>query len=281
LIDGDHGTMFRGLKRNESEIPVSLEPSQKAESRVRKRSLIFGLIIVTIIAIVSIYALFQSPMLGVGAKATELQLDYHVGEKMSYEMDVEMQMLGTTISETIRFEMEVKNFDGGNYTVKYTILASTKEQSFTLKMNETGHLVENNELPNDLNEILSYLPLVPGFGSYLTGEEVRVGDSWEIPFNVPEMDFDGKMNFVITEFSKVDVPAGTYDVFKIRVESSDFNIEAEGVQVDLEMEGVLSLEKDTCRLVDLDLTLVLETNLEDQTGSIVMNLNMTLVEHIE
>ncbi|MFX1514634.1 MAG: hypothetical protein ACFFCQ_18875, partial [Promethearchaeota archaeon] len=227
---------------NESEIPVSLKPSQKAESRLRKKSLIFGLAIITIIAIVSIYALFQSPTLGVGAKTTELKLDYHVGEKMSYEMDVGMQMFDTSISETMRLEMEVENFDGENYTIKYTILAGTEEHSFTLKMNETGHLVENKGLPDDFNETFPYLTLVPGFGSYLTGEEVRVGDSWEIPFDVPEMDFEGKMNFVITELSKVDVPAGTYDAFKISVESSSFNIEAKGVQVDLEIDGVLSLE---------------------------------------
>lgn len=271
--------MSRALLKNESEIPVSLEPSQKAESRLRKRSLMFGLVI-AIIAIVTVYALFQSPMLGVGAKATELKLDFVIGEKMTYEMDVGMQMFDTTISETITLEMEVQDFDGENYTIKYSILEGTEENSFTLKMNEIGHLVESTELPEDLKETFSYLPMVPGFGSYLTGEEVKVGDSWEIPFDVPEMDFEGKMSFVIAELCNVDVPAGTYNVFKISVESSGFNIQAEGIQVDLEMDGILSLEKDTCRLVDLDLTLTLETILEQQTGSIDMNLKMTLVEHL-
>ena len=109
----------------------------------------------------------------------------------------------------------------------------------------------------------------------------KVGDSWEIPFDVPEVGLEGKISFVVTELGKVDVPAGTYDVFKIGVESSGFNIEAEGVQADLEMNGVLSLEKDTCRLVDLDLALTLETVIEDQTGSIDMNFEMTLIEHLK
>ena len=273
--------MSRTAITNESEISVSLEPSKKAGSRLRKRPLIFGLVVVTIIAILSIYALFQSPMLGVGAKATELKLDYYVGETMAYEMNIGMQMFNTTISETIKLEMEVQDFDGENYTVKYAISAGNEEHSFTLKMNETGQLVEGNELPDNLNETFSLLPVMPGFGSYLTGEKVGVGDSWEIPFDVPEMDFEGKMSFVITELSKVDVPAGTYDVFKIGVESSGFNIEAEGVQADLKMDGVLSLEKDTCRLVDLDLSLTLETAIEDQTGSIDMNFKMTLIEHLK
>jgi hypothetical protein len=280
LIDGEHGTMFRGLK-NESKTPESFEPLQKAESRFNKRSLILGLTVVTIIAAISIYALFLSPMLGVGAKATELKLDYSVGEKMRYEMDVEMQMFDTTISEKAMLEMKVQNFDGENYTIRYSILAGNEENSFTLKINETGNLVDQNELPQDLDEIFSYLPLMPGFGSYLTGEEVKVGDSWEIPFDVPEMNFEGKMSFLVTELGKVDVPAGTYDVFKISVESSDFNIESEDVKVDLEMDGFLSLEKGTCNLVNLDLTLTLKTNLENQSGIIDMNFKMTLIEHLK
>lgn len=273
--------MFRALIKSGSEIPISFEPTQKAESGLGHRKLMLGLVVVTIIAIISIYALFQSPMLEVGAKATELKLDYSVGEKMTYEIDVGMLMFDTAISETIRLEMEVQDFDGENYTVKYAVLAGTEENLFTLKMNETGQLVENNELPDALEETFSYLPLMPGFGSYLTGEEVRVGDSWEIPFNVPEMDFEGNMSFVIVELGKIDVPAGTYDVFKISVESSGFNIEAEKVKVDLGMDGVLSLEKDTCRLIDLDLMLAFDTTFEDQTGSIDMNFKMTLIEHLK
>lgn len=273
--------MFRGLNGNTSEIPVSSGPSRKVESGVRKRSLLFALVIVTIIAVVSFYALFQSPMLQAGVKASELKLDYSIGEKMTYEMNMGMHMFNATISETIMLQMKVQNFDGENYTVNYTISAGTEEHSFVLKMNQTGHLVENSELPDDLDETFSFLLGIPGFGSYLTGEEVRVGDSWEIPLDIPEMDFEGKMGFSVSELGKVDVPAGSYDVFKISIESSGFNIEAEGVQVDLEMDGVLSLEKDTCRLVDLDLTLSLDTILEGQNRSIDMNLEMTLIEHLK
>jgi hypothetical protein len=275
------GAMFRAFITNESKIPVSPEPSQKAGPRFGKRSLMLGLAIVAIIAVASIYALFQSPILGVGATGTELKLDYNVGEKMTYQMDVGMQMLDTNISETTTLEMEVQDFDGENYTIKYTISAGAEEDSFTLKMNETGHLVENNELPDNLDEIISFLPSVPGFGPFLTGEEVKVGDSWEIPLDVPEMDLEVKISFVINELGKADVPAGTYDVFKISVESSGFNIEMEGIQVDLEMDGVLSLEKDTCRPVDLDLMLTLETTIEDQTANIDMNLKMTLINHVK
>lgn len=272
--------MFSTIIGMASEIPVSPGPSQKAKPRLRKRSLMFGLFVVTIIAFLSIYALFQSPMLGVGAKVSELRLDYCVGEKMTYETNFGIQMFDATISETIMLKMEVQNFDGENYTLGYTILAGTEEHSFVLKLNQTGHLVGKSELPDDLDETFSYFLGVPGFGSYLTGEAVTVGDSWEIPFDVPETDFEGKISFVITELGKVDVPAGTYDVFKICVGSSGLNIEAEDVQLDLEMDGVLSLEKDTCHLVDMGLTLVLETIIEDQTRNFDITLKMTLVEHL-
>jgi hypothetical protein len=268
--------MFKASLNSSSEESVLPETSQTT-SRLRKTSLILGLVIITIIAVASIYAFSQSPSFGVGA--TELRLDYNVGEKMTYEITVGMQMFDTMVSETVTLEMEVQNFDGENYTVGYTILAGTDETSFTLKLNETGHIVENSELPDDLDETFSYFLGVPAFGSYFTGEKVSVGESWEIPFDFPEIDLKGKMIFVITETSKVNVPAGTYDVLKIGTESSGLSMEAEDVQVNLEINGFLSLEKDTCRLVDLDLNLTLETVLENQTTSIDMDIELTLINH--
>ena len=268
--------MFKASLNSSSEESVLPETSQTT-SRLRKTSLILGLVIITIIAVASIYAFSQSPSFGVGA--TELRLDYNVGEKMTYEITVGMQMFDTMVSETVTLEMEVQNFDGENYTVGYTILAGTDETSFTLKLNETGHIVENSELPDDLDETFSYFLGVPAFGSYFTGEKVSVGESWEIPFDLPEIDPKGKMIFIITEISKVNVPAGTYDVIKISADSSDLSIEVEDVQVNLEINGGLSLEKDTCRIVDLDLNLKLETHLEDQTTSVDMDIELTLMNH--
>jgi hypothetical protein len=274
-------TMFRVFKGNGSDGSVSVEPTPKAQSKSSKRSIMLGLLIVSLFAVASIYALSQFSTLEVGAKTSELKLDYVVGEKMTYEMDVGMEMLNAPISETIILEMEVQDFDGENYTINYTILAGTEEHSFMLEMNKTGHLVGDINLSEDLESAFSYLPLVPGFGSYLTGEEVKVGDSWEIPFDVPEVGLEGKISFVVTELGKVDVPAGTYDVLEISAETSGLNMETEGVQVSMEMDGVLALEKDTCRLVDLDLTLSLETTLEGETRNIDMDFEITLIEHIK
>lgn len=271
--------MFRVLKGNGSDGSVSVETTQKAQSKSSKRSIMLGLLIVSLVAVALIYSLSQFSILEVGAKTSELKLDYVVGEKMTYEMDVGMEMLNASVSETMILEMEVQDFDGENYTINYTILAGTEEHSFMLEMNKTGHVVGDIDLSEDLESAFSYLPLVPGFGSYLTGEEVKVGDSWEIPFDVPEVGLEGKISFVVTELGKVDVPAGTYDVLEISAETSGLNMETEGVQVSIEMDGVLALEKDTCRLVDLDLTLSLETTLEGETRNIDMNVEITLIEH--
>jgi hypothetical protein len=242
----------------------------------------FGLVIVALVAVASIYALSQFSILKVGAKTSELKLDYVVGEKMTYEMDVVMEMFSTPVSDTMILDMEVQDFDGENYTINYTILVGTEQHSFMLEMNKTGHLVGDIDLSEDLGASpFSLIPLVPGFGSYLTGEEVKVGDSWEIPFDVPEVNLEGKISFVVTELGEVDVPAGTYDVLKISAETSGLNMETEDVQVSMEMNGVLALEKDTCRPIALDLTLSVETTLEGETRNMDMTLEIILIEHLK
>jgi hypothetical protein len=63
-------TMFRVFKGNGSDGSVSVEPTPKAQSKSSKRSIMLGLLIVSLFAVASIYALSQFSTLEVGAKTS-------------------------------------------------------------------------------------------------------------------------------------------------------------------------------------------------------------------
>ena len=263
-----------------NEVPSPPETAPEAVKPRFGRKLVIGLVTIAIIATASII-MFTQFLPGARGEAVTLELNYSVGEKMTYEINMTMETMDTEVLQEATLEMEVQGFDGENYTIRQTMTVELQEFSFTVKMNKTGYIVEYIELPLE-QELYSFLP-VPGFGSYFTKEEVRVGESWEIPFDMelPGIDFEGTISYELSEITSLTVPAGTYETLKINIEGSNLHMEGKDFHVTWNINGNIYLEKATCRLVDLRFDQSMTTTAMDQTISMEMVMQMQLTEHLK
>ena len=273
--------MFDIIINSSSAVSELQDTYKSAKSKFVKRLALIGLVVISIFALVSFFTLFQSFPLGIGVEASELRLDYTVGERMTYEVDIGIQFFGSSISESVEFSMEVQDFDGEIYTICYTVSKNSEESSFIMKLNKTGQVLEKSEISEDLEDTFDYLLGLPGFGAYFTEEPVKVGDSWTIPLDFPDLDFNGEIRFELVEITKMVVPAGSYDILKIEIRTSNFDIETEDAQIRLLMDGFFCMEKDSCRLINSSLDISVETLIDSQPSSFNLNMQMNLVEHLK
>lgn len=270
---------------NEVSTPPEAPPEALKPSFGRKLHLVLGLVAIAIIAIGSI-VVFTQFLLSVRGETVSLGLNYSVGEKMTYWINISVKTMGSEGSQEATWEMEVQGFDGENYTIHQTMTVGLQEFSFTVKMNKTGYIVEYIGLPPELEQALSSFASVPGFGSYFPKEEVRVGETWEIPFDmiVPGIDFEGTISYELSEITNVTVPAGTYEALKINIEGSDLHMEGMDFHVTWNISGYTYLEKASCHLIELRLDQSMTGTTTTAMGpatSMEMTMEMQLIEHLK
>lgn len=246
------------------------------------RKLVIGLVALAIIAMASVI-MFTQFLPGARGETVTLELDYGVGEKMTYRITLTMEAMTVEFSQEATLEMEVLSFDGENYTIRQTLTAELEEVSFEMKMNKTGHIVEGMGLPPEFEETFTSLFGVPGFGSYFPEELVRVGESWEMPLDMelPGIDFEGTISYELSEIGSVTVTAGTYEALQINIEGADLQMGGEDFQADWDINGDIYLEKDTCRLLDLRFDQSITTTAMGQTVSMEITMQMQLTEHLK
>ena len=276
---------------NLNEVPTPPEampeaPPEAVKPRFgRKLYLVIGLVAIVIIAAASILVVTQF-LPGARGEPVTLGLNYSEGEKMTYEISMTVEAPG--MEETLggTWEMEVLSFDGEIYTIRQTMTFDGQESSFTMKMNQTGHMIG---LPPEFGEEFSSMLGVPGLGSYFTKEEIRVGESWQIPFEIPfdigvEILFEGTMSYKLSKITSVTVPAGTYEALKINIKSSGLSLtySMEGMDFSLTMNinGYVYLEKATCRLIELSLDQSATMRAAGQSASMETTMQMQLIEHV-
>ena len=265
-----------------NEVPARPEiASEAVKPRFGKRFVI-GLVALSIIVVASAIMFIQF-LPGVRGDAVTLGLDYSVGEEMTYEIDMIIEMMGFEVSQEATLKMEVQSFDGENYTIRQTMMVELEESSFEMKMNKTGHIVEYLGLPPEFDQTFSSFFGVPGFGSYFTEEEVKVGESWETPFDVevPGVDFEGTICYELSEITSVTVPAGSYEALKINIAGSDLHMGGMDFSANWSINGDIYLEKDTCRLIDVRFDQAITTTAMNQTVSMEMTIQMQLTEHLK
>lgn len=272
------------------EIPTSPEtspetPQEAVKPRFRRKLYVaIGLVAIAIVASASIIV-FTQFMPGARGEAAPLGLNYDVGEKMTYELSITIEMAGREVSEEGTLEMEVLSFDGENYTIRQSMISAQQEFSFTVKMNQTGHIIEYFGLPSEFEETFSSLLGVPGvYGSYFTDEKIRVGESWEIPLDlqVAELDLQGTASYKLVEIADITVSAGTYRALKIEGKMSDLQATSSAlVHFTSNVNGYIYLENATCRLVKCTLHQSVTVTTEGQTQSMKMTMQMELIEHIK
>jgi hypothetical protein len=224
-----------------------------------------------------------------------LGINYVQGEKMTYEIDMTMEMMGQEFSYTMTLMIEILYKENGTYTVRTTFGLMNQTQpmatySITAKVNETGHTVEFLDVPPDFQQTMSSFSFMPGNGFYFPKGEAKVGDSWQIPIDMQteEFNFTGTINNKITETRRINVPAGTYDVFKLEFTSSEFNLEyetppelnmTEPIEIDMTMKGYEYFEKGTCRVVEAKIEQTTSMSMMGQTISVTITLDMKLTKH--
>jgi hypothetical protein len=193
---------------------------------------------------------------------------------MTYEIKTTVKMLNTPISSDYTLEMEVLSFDGENYTIRQTMTIEQQELSYTTKIDRMGQIIEYNEFAVEIDEAFSSLFGVSGYGAQFISDEVRVGESWEIPLDITEEGFniEGTLSYMLSEITTVTVPAGTYEVLKIEAEISD-------MQTTSNMNGYALLEKGSCLLIEFNMQQVTTMTAMGETTSMETNLQMQLVEH--
>ena len=272
-----------------NEVPTPPEAIPKAPPEAvkprfgRKLYLVIGLVAIAIIATASI-VVFTQLLPGARGEPVPLGLNYSEGEKMTYEisMTAEVKAMGMEeeTSQEGTLEMEVLSFDGENYTIHQTMTFDGQESSYTMKMNQMGYVFG---LPPEIEEQFSSLLGVPGFGSYFTEEEIRVGEGWNIPFDIEfsGIDLEGTVSYKLSGITSITVDAGTYEALKIKVKTSGLSATIEGMDFTMNINGYVYLENATCRLIKLRLDASATMTGAGQSASIVMTMQMELIEHLK
>ena len=239
--------------------------------------------------IVLIVAAFGTWLM-VPVEVVALGINYSPGEKMTYEIDMTMKMMGQEFSYTMTYRIEILDKENGTYTMRQAFTSDLLNQtySFTVRINETGHIVEYLDVPPEFQQTMSSFTYMPGNGFFFPKEEAKVGDSWQIPIDMQTEEFNitGTINNKITETRRITVPAGTYDVFKLEITSSEFIYVYEPPPelnmtepIEMDMKGYEYFEKGTCLVIEAKFEQTTSMSMMDQTISMSMTLEMRLTEH--
>ena len=268
-----------------NEVPTPPEtPPEAVKPRFgRKLYLVIGLVAIAIIAAI----VSTQFLLGARGEAITLRLNYNVGEKMTYNISITTEAMGTETSQEGTWKVEVLSFDGENYTISSAIMFGLLESSFTMKMNQMGQIIEYIGLSPEIEETFSSFFGVPGFRLYFPEEEVRVGESWKIPLDaeVEGIELEGKISYKLSEITSVTVPAGTYEALKITIKPSDlhatYSVEGMEFHLTMDINGYIFLENGTCRLIELRHDLSTTMTAMGQTVSTKMTMQMQLIGHFK
>ena len=252
----------------------------------KKRYFLIGLIVL-IVTVVAFGTWLMAP-----AEVVALEVNYSQGEKMTYEIDISMKMMGQEFSYTIIIRMEILEKEDGIYTIRQSFTSDLLDQtySFTVRINKTGNVVEFLDVPPELQQTMSSFSFMPGNGLYFPKEEAKVGDSWQIPIDMQTEEFNltGTINNKITETRRITVPAGTYDVFKLEFTSSEVTMTYKPppelnmttpIEMSMTMKGYEYFEKGTCLTVEAKFEQTASISMMGQTISMSTTLNMRLTEH--
>ena len=270
---------------NEVSTPPEAPPEAVKPRFGRKLYLVIGLVAIAVTVTASIIVFTQLLPSAKGEPVT-LGLNYSDGEKMTYNISITTEAMGMEISQEGTWEMEVLSFDGENYTIRNTMTFDQQVSSYTMKMKQTGYVIEYIELPLDVEQMFSSFSCVPGFGFYFTEEEMRVGESWKIPIDIetPWMDLEGTISYKLSKITSVTVPAGTYEALKINIKSSGLRATMEEMDFHLtsNINGYIYLENATCHLIELKLDQSITMSAMGQISqTMTMTMKIQLIEHLK
>jgi hypothetical protein len=274
--------------------PTQLLPTKKSKKKIW---MVLGLIIVIAVLVSAVAALnFTAPNGQIAnAQTVSLGFSYSQGEIMEYSMQITASVTvegvpqpSSSSTQTATITQEVLNTDEDTYTIRVTtksISPSAGSSSYTMTMDKSGKIIDYGDLPAEAQQMMQSMSTIPGFGSYFPKQEAKVGESWQVPINLQfsGMSLVGTVNYKIVATNPITVPAGTYDVVSIEITSDDLKMSLtsldESMVFQANYDGQIDLEKDTCRMIQLEMDVALTATIEGQTGTINSSMQMQLEQY--
>jgi hypothetical protein len=291
------------------ETPPPPPPLEQSPAAPQNKKRWFGkktlALVAVIAAVVVVVALFIPP----GTAVIPLNVDYVVGEKMVYDtsISVSYQMDNSSLSSAYsglsqqpvsvngQQTIEVMDFDGEfyylNHTTNMDILGSPVSFSIMEKINKTGYSTYMLNLGSTQQEISadgltsdSYL------AQLLNLPEAKVGDSFTVPFPVPEnqyLETSGNLTVTFGGIEELTVPAGTYKVFKIDITSNHLQMSVNtqilntpiSMTSNIDIHYQIYLEYGTLREIKSNLQETVSYAMSGISANMQMTMDMTLTQH--
>jgi hypothetical protein len=292
-------------------------PSNSADQHVSNNSGFkrFGKKLYVAIAVLAIVIIAVAFFIPQGGATIPLSVDYVVGEKMVYDSTMSMT-IGShsgfnsivpsstepiTTNITSQQTIEVMSFDGENYLLNHTttmnVLGRPISVSMTEKMNKTGYSTYLLNVGNTQTEIPqtgvtsdSYL------AQLLNKPEVKVGDTVSVPYpsiNSSSIQTSGDLTIKFNGVEDLTVPAGTYKVFRIDINSNNLKMtlnpsaDTSGIatlnnlSMNLDLNYQVYLEYGTLRQIKSTMqeSAIYQSSILNMTAN--MGMDMTLTQHIK
>lgn len=264
-------------------------------------------------AVIAVAIILSALFIQQGSAVIPLNVDYQVGEKMVYDTTVSstFEYYNSTLSlptsnyspngTAIKSQqtIEVTDFDGEYYTLNHTISINLNNHpvsaSLIEKMNKTGYSAyiinlgtSQQQVPNNGPTSVSYLVQL------LNKQEVKVGDSIEVPFPISSssVGITGSLIMTFKGFEDLTVPAGTYRVFRIDLTSNNLkmnyrppinqpNITPVNISMGMDMNYQIYIEYGTMREIKASMQQSVEMQSSTLSYAMTMNMDMALVQHIK
>jgi hypothetical protein len=239
--------MFSGKKVNQT-------PPPPMKSR---RTIYVVLGVIAVAAVVLTWGFVFLPQYG--SAAILLRYHYAVGEDMTYNVTTVTYLHNSennTSTTMGTFNLFVTSFDGENYTINENSIFGRISQNDTFKVNASGRLT----IINGSASLFESSNMLSNLETLSQKSEVSAGQTWQVPLESesPSIALEGNLTCTVGPIQSIQVPAGTYKVFRLDVSSNNItetiythlpSLSNETIWITATLNGTSYLEYGTCRLI--------------------------------
>jgi hypothetical protein len=267
--------MIRQEKQNQLSNPTALK-------RSHRKIFFIAAVVVAILAVgvvFSVPSLLSPPSVG---ESMRLSLNYTVGEHMVYRCTAELEnQISSSALATPRIINTLNNFtttvnvlglENSLYKVNVTVFPQPSANVIIKSNFSTAFDVNTsnyfNYLMAPLGPYVFYDVTNPTLHAYLNQPEIKVGDVWTIPVSSEDNNVSatGEVKMTFRGFQELTVPAGTFRVMQVDIESGPLSLNGNGLTVTIQFHAAAYIEENTCRLIKAKV--IQETTQQSSAGTI-------------